>query len=167
MTIKQVTAAEEYLQDHFATFPVLPGVMMLEAMVQAGRRLLESRGLGAERPLVLGMGSVRWNAFRKRYVMIAGEVGGATSMLGEIYYSEADAPEGPWRWARKIVTHDRYSLYNPVHHEFFDQGIFRAMTPEAAVAARKTPQSTNPQAVAAALAETKAWLANETAVAAR
>jgi hypothetical protein len=28
--------------------------MMLEAMVQAGRKLLESRGLGAERPLVLG-----------------------------------------------------------------------------------------------------------------
>ncbi len=54
VTLKQVSAAEEYLQDHFAAFPVLPGVMMLEAMVQAGRRLLESRGLGAERPLVLG-----------------------------------------------------------------------------------------------------------------
>ena len=35
--IKAVTAAEEYLADHFPGFPVLPGVMMLEAMVQAGR----------------------------------------------------------------------------------------------------------------------------------
>ena len=35
VTIKHVTGAEEYLQDHFAGFPVLPGVMMLEAMVQA------------------------------------------------------------------------------------------------------------------------------------
>jgi 3-hydroxyacyl-[acyl-carrier-protein] dehydratase len=54
VTLKQVSMAEEYLQDHFATFPVLPGVMMLEAMVQAGRRLLESRGEGKGVPLVLG-----------------------------------------------------------------------------------------------------------------
>lgn len=43
MTLKQVSLAEEYLQDHFPGFPVLPGVMMLEAMVQAGRRLLDGR----------------------------------------------------------------------------------------------------------------------------
>ncbi|MBI1367428.1 MAG: hypothetical protein GC162_02115 [Planctomycetes bacterium] len=41
--IKNVTAAEEYLGDHFPTFPVLPGVMMLEAMVQAARKLLGSK----------------------------------------------------------------------------------------------------------------------------
>lgn len=35
--IKNVSAAEEYLADHFPGFPVLPGVMMLEAMVQAAR----------------------------------------------------------------------------------------------------------------------------------
>ena len=34
----------------------------------------------------------------------------------------------------------------------------RPITPEAAVAAEKTPQSTNPEAVAAALAETNEWL---------
>jgi len=39
VTIKQVSASEEYLQDHFPGFPVLPGVMMLESMVQAARRL--------------------------------------------------------------------------------------------------------------------------------
>lgn len=53
VTLKQVTAAEEYLQDHFPTFPVLPGVMMLEAMVQAGRRLVEARG-ASPKPFVLG-----------------------------------------------------------------------------------------------------------------
>jgi argininosuccinate lyase len=41
----------------------------------------------------------------------------------------------------------------------FDDGVFAAITPDAAVAARRTPQSTNPSAVAAALVETKAWLA--------
>jgi len=32
---KSVSLAEEYLADHFPAFPVLPGVLMLEAMVQA------------------------------------------------------------------------------------------------------------------------------------
>jgi argininosuccinate lyase len=40
------------------------------------------------------------------------------------------------------------------------EDIFQAVTPDAAVAAKRTPQSTNPRAVAAALAETKAWLAD-------
>lgn len=53
VTLKNVSGAEEYLQDHFPTFPVLPGVMMLEAMVQAGRRLVESRD-PAGPPVVLG-----------------------------------------------------------------------------------------------------------------
>lgn len=44
------------------------------------------------------------------------------------------------------------------YHELFDEGIFQAMTPEAAVEARRTPQSTNPRAVASALAETRTWL---------
>jgi argininosuccinate lyase len=45
------------------------------------------------------------------------------------------------------------------YHDLFDASVFAAITPEAAVAARLTPQSTNPSAVAAALAETRAWLA--------
>lgn len=32
---KALSLAEEYLQDHFPSFPVLPGVLMLEALVQA------------------------------------------------------------------------------------------------------------------------------------
>ena len=31
VAVKYVSLAEEYLADHFPTFPVLPGVMMLEA----------------------------------------------------------------------------------------------------------------------------------------
>lgn len=54
VTIKHVSGAEEYLQDHFAGFPVLPGVMMLEAMVQAGRRLASHDRDPASPPLVLG-----------------------------------------------------------------------------------------------------------------
>ena len=39
-TIKNLTMAEEYLADHFPRFPVMPGVMMLEAMTQAGAWLI-------------------------------------------------------------------------------------------------------------------------------
>jgi len=66
-------------------------------------------------------GSVRWNAYRRRWVMISCQSGGSSSYLGEIWYAEAPSPEGPWTSARKIVTHDKYSFYNPVHHAFFDQ----------------------------------------------
>ncbi len=46
LAIKNVTIAEEYLQDHFPSFPVLPGVFMLEALVQTARELLTERGCG-------------------------------------------------------------------------------------------------------------------------
>lgn len=59
VTLKQVSMAEEYLQDHFATFPVLPGVMMLEAMVQAGRRLAEAVDPAAAEGMPLVLGRVR------------------------------------------------------------------------------------------------------------
>ena len=38
--IKVLTLAEEYLADHFPRFPVMPGVMMLEAMYQASAWLI-------------------------------------------------------------------------------------------------------------------------------
>jgi 3-hydroxyacyl-[acyl-carrier-protein] dehydratase len=44
VAVKHVTAAEEYLADHFPGFPVLPGVMMLEALVQAAREWLARSG---------------------------------------------------------------------------------------------------------------------------
>lgn len=39
---KTVSLAEEYLADHFPRFPVLPGVLVLEAMVQAGAWLVRA-----------------------------------------------------------------------------------------------------------------------------
>ena len=47
------------------------------------------------------------------------------------------------------------------YHEVFEEGIFAAITPEAAVKARLTPQSTGPGPVAAALAETKTWIKDQ------
>jgi 3-hydroxyacyl-[acyl-carrier-protein] dehydratase len=50
---KYVSLAEEYLADHFPTFPVLPGVMMLEALTQAAGWLLHSRSGFAKSMAVL------------------------------------------------------------------------------------------------------------------
>jgi len=38
--VKNLTMAEEYLGDHFPRFPVMPGVLMLEAMTQASAWLV-------------------------------------------------------------------------------------------------------------------------------
>jgi 3-hydroxyacyl-[acyl-carrier-protein] dehydratase len=43
VTVKCVSLAEEYLADHFPSFPVLPGVLMLEAATQSGGWLLHHR----------------------------------------------------------------------------------------------------------------------------
>lgn len=51
--VKNVTSAEEYLADHFPGFPILPGVMMLEALVQAARRLAAGRDDAPAAPLVV------------------------------------------------------------------------------------------------------------------
>ncbi len=66
-------------------------------------------------------GSVAWNDHRRQWIMIAVESGG-TSALGEVWYAEAPAPLGPWILAHKIVSHERYSFYNPKQHPLFDKG---------------------------------------------
>ena len=40
--VKTLSMAEEYLADHFPRFPVMPGVLMLEAMTQAGAWLIRA-----------------------------------------------------------------------------------------------------------------------------
>ncbi len=56
--------------------------------------------------------------------MIFVQAGGSSSYLGEVWYAESEKIEGPWQNAKKIVTHEKYTFYNPVHHPFFDDGRF-------------------------------------------
>ncbi len=49
--------------------------------------------------------------------------GGKSTALGEVWLAEAATPKGPWDNARKVLSHDDYSFYNPVlHPEFFRDG---------------------------------------------
>ena len=105
------------------TDPVRPtqvGKLFKSANIPADQNVLALRDVDTGKPIIAHRGSVNWNAYRDRWVMIFCETMG-TSMLGEIWYAEADRPVGPWVWARKIVTHDKYSFYNPKHHRDFDQ----------------------------------------------
>ncbi|MBI4581623.1 MAG: beta-hydroxyacyl-ACP dehydratase [Planctomycetes bacterium] len=51
--VKAVSLAEEYLRDHFPAFPVLPGVLMIEALVQASMCLVRASEDFAHSLLVL------------------------------------------------------------------------------------------------------------------
>ena len=72
-------------------------------------------------------GSLAWNEFRKKWVMIFTETkperedSDHRSQLGEVFYSEADSPFGPWTECLKIATHNRYSFYNPKQHPYFQK----------------------------------------------
>ncbi|MEX2217466.1 MAG: hypothetical protein WD749_01795 [Phycisphaerales bacterium] len=105
VTLKHVSAAEEYLQDHFPTFPVLPGVLMLEAMVQAARRLAEAHPAHdpAGPPLVLGrVRALKYGRFVKPGSTLRVEVslvrppeGGLWDFKGEGRVLDPRAPGDP------------------------------------------------------------------------
>lgn len=71
------------------------------------------------KPIYAHAGSVAWNEYRKRWTMLFVEQYGKPSMLGEVWYAEADDLAGPWRYAVKVATHDRMSFYNPKQHPEF------------------------------------------------
>lgn len=62
--IKNLTMAEEYLGDHFPGFPVMPGVLMLEAMTEAGAWLVREKENFAHSMVVLdGAKNIKYGQF--------------------------------------------------------------------------------------------------------
>src|ERR1051325_7827392 len=53
VAVKNLSLAEEYLADHFPGFPVMPGVLMLEALTQAGAWLIRGMEDSAHSVIVL------------------------------------------------------------------------------------------------------------------
>lgn len=62
--VKNLTLAEEYLADHFPGFPVMPGVLMLETLVQAGGWLIRhSEDFAHSAILLKEVRAIRYNSF--------------------------------------------------------------------------------------------------------
>lgn len=99
---------------------------------------LKEAGSGKE--VKVGRGSVFWNEFRKRWILIG------WVYSGEVWYSEAPEPTGPWERAVKVMEHPNYTFYNPTQHPFFDQQGGRFIyfegtyTAEFSAAKEKTPR---------------------------
>jgi len=111
-------------------------------LMKASEGPLQLQDVDTGKPVLAHSGSVNWNPYRRRWIMIAVESAG-TSPLGEVWFAEAETPVGPWVYARKIVTHDQYSFYNPKQHPQFDKDkgriIFFEGTYTAMFSGNKTP----------------------------
>jgi len=72
-------------------------------------------------PVTIHRATVTWNQRKRKWVMIALQKFGR-SALGEVWFAEADTVLGPWTWARRVVTHDKYAFYNVKQHPYFASG---------------------------------------------
>jgi len=62
--VKGVSLAEEYLSDHFPKFPVLPGVLMLEGLIESASWLVRnSEGFAHSMILLEEAKNVRYKSF--------------------------------------------------------------------------------------------------------
>ena len=107
-----------------ATDPLSPGEekhLVSAGKIKASEAYYQVQNAETKKPVEIHYGSTYWNEYRKKWITIAVQTGGESSFLGEVYYMESDTLTGPWKQAVKIITHDKYTFYNPVHHPYFDQ----------------------------------------------
>lgn len=103
--VKNVSAAEEYLDDHFPGFPILPGVMMLEALVQAARHFAAGADDPPPRPLVIA---------EVRNVRYAGMVRPGETLAVEVTLRKRDGHrydfQGTGTVGGRVAVQGRFSL---------------------------------------------------------
>jgi hypothetical protein len=107
--------------------PIGPGqfnTLEKAGLVKADESPYQMRDAATGALLHVVQGTVAWNPYLKKWTMLFGQQGGESN-LGEIWFATANAPEGPWRAARKVATHamkkDNNDFYNPMQHPEFMQ----------------------------------------------
>lgn len=92
-TVKNVSLAEEYLADHFPTFPVLPGVLVLEGLIESASWLVrETENFSHSMILLEQARNVKYKSFlapggRIEYELEAKEINPAGSRFKGVGYS--------------------------------------------------------------------------------
>lgn len=96
--------------------------LLLQKQMPAADARFRLKDVAKNKLIRLHGSSVQWNEHRKRWVLIGLQSGDKDdpSPLGEVWYAESKAPDGPWTKAVKVASHPRYTYYNPVHHGFLD-----------------------------------------------
>ena len=152
--LKEGARADQFEVEHDPTgkaifkwrFDVIPWSEKLQKrLLQEGKiknsdAIIETRDVDTQRPISIHGSSIYFNEFRNRWIMIGLEQFG-TSPLGEIWYLESKDFHGPWNRAKKIVSHNKYSFYNPKQHPMFahDNYIYFEGTYTTMFSAESTP----------------------------
>ena len=77
--------------------------------------------------VVAHRGTLAWNNYLKRWLIVTNQIDGKPSMLGELWIATAQDLTGPWKYATKVITHQAMSFYNPKHHWLFDASEGRSI----------------------------------------
>jgi 3-hydroxyacyl-[acyl-carrier-protein] dehydratase len=126
--VKALSMAEEYLGDHFPGFPVMPGVLMLEAMTQASAWLLRASEDFAHSMVVLKEArNVKYGQFVEpgQTLLVTAEVTGQTERLTKL---KAQGVVDGETAVRALLVMERYNLAeeNPDRSPT-DQSVIRQM----------------------------------------
>ena len=112
--VKALSLGEEYLADHFPTFPVLPGVMMLEALVQTAAMLVRVTNDFSQSTIVLREArNIKFKSFLKpgnilRMELVAKKIeAGESSFVGSGFVDDRPTVE-----ARLKLKHFNLSEQN-------------------------------------------------------
>ena len=112
--VKALSLGEEYLADHFPTFPVLPGVMMLEALVQTAAMLVRVTNNFSQSVIVMREArNIKYKSFVKpgnilRMELVAKKIeAGESSFVGNGYVDDTPTVE-----ARLKLKHFNLSEQN-------------------------------------------------------
>ncbi|MBN2374985.1 MAG: hypothetical protein JXD22_01190 [Sedimentisphaerales bacterium] len=113
-SVKALSLGEEYLADHFPTFPVLPGVMMLEALVQSAAMLVRVTNNFSQSVIVMREArNIKYKSFVKpgnilRMELVAKKIeAGESSFVGSGYVDDTPTVE-----ARLKLKHFNLSEQN-------------------------------------------------------
>ena len=97
---KALSLAEEYLSDHFPSFPVLPGVLMIEAMVQTAALLVQvSQDFSHSMVVLSEARNVKYKSFVKPGNVLRIEV-----RVRELSASESSFSGSAWVGQQEMVS---------------------------------------------------------------